>query len=291
MFFLIVLMAGACSSHSPWHKRKRIAYKPNYLEHKSSKPKSAIPSAQRQKPAGRTMSMLSQFQGSIILPAIIHAQDQSEMVLVNASLLNKKNIIASTIDTDRKPQTVSAPLPIFYIDRNEVTVEKYKQFDPAYRETPYSDKQPCPKCPAMAIDWQNALNYCLWAGKTLPTEVQWVAAALGSEPNDWPWGSQFLPQFANLTGQEDGFQSVANVSSFPQGVSSNGALDMIGNVWEWVDTEGDTSLSPKTSVVKGGGWRSHPKEARISFRNIVPKLLNSPTFGFRCAKPGPLREE
>lgn len=181
----------------------------------------------------------------------------------------------------------------FWIDREEITVAQYKQFNPEYIETPYTGGEECPKCPAMAINWFNAQRYCQWAGKRLPTENEWEAAARGTSEHPFPWGDQRLAGFGNIQGDQDGFVGVALPGSFAKGASPFGALDMIGNMWEWVSTpvalsslaESQPGLqSNSLYLVKGGGWRSPPEMATISYRNLVDPNINNPTFGFRCAK-------
>jgi formylglycine-generating enzyme required for sulfatase activity len=102
-----------------------------------------------------------------------------------------------------------------------------------------------------------------------------------------------LEGFGNTQGGQDGFMSVAPTGSFPKGASPFGALDMIGNVWEWVNTpvvlpslaETQPQLqSNSMHPAKGGGWRSSPETATISYRNLADPNIKNPTFGFRCAK-------
>ena len=182
----------------------------------------------------------------------------------------------------------------FYIDRNETTVAQYKKFDAAYDEKPYTENRECPTCPAMGIDWERARQYCLWAGKRLPSETEWEAAARKSPNDSWPWGNEFLPGRANIGGETDGYLLAAPVGSFPLGASLYGALDMIGNVWEWVAASaeplpgrGREDSFTLLRVVKGGSWRNRPQAATISYRNAVDPALKNPTFGFRCSKSLP----
>ena len=188
----------------------------------------------------------------------------------------KKMANRGTISPNEKgPQSVT--LSAFYIDRTETTVANFKKFQPRYNEKHYTGGKSCPQCPAMGIDWYQARRYCKWAGKRLPSEAEWEAAARGSSNFTWPWGNEYLPQHANTFGKEDGHLSVAPVASFPMGVSPLGVMDMAGNVWEWVTTD-----NKSMQVVKGGGWTSYRSQSKISFRNTVDAKLKNPTFGFRC---------
>ncbi len=203
------------------------------------------------------------------------------MILINKGeyLVGMKKIAASgTLRPDESgPQFV--PLAAFYIDRTEVTVENYRKLQPKYNEKPFTDGKACPQCPAMGINWHQARKYCNWAGKRLPSEAEWEAAARGNSTFTWPWGNGFLEKHANLFGKEDGQMFAAPVGSFPAGASPYGVMDMTGNVWEWVESD-----KAELQIVKGGGWSSYKEQSKISFRNSVEANLNNPTFGFRCAK-------
>ena len=142
----------------------------------------------------------------------------------------------------------------------------------------------------MRVDWPSADKHCRAVGKRLPTEAEWELAAGGSSKTITHLISKTKKPFANLVGEKDGFLSVAPTGSFPSGAGPYGTLDMIGNVWEWVDTP--HSPLPKNSehqkkiyrIAKGGGWTSTPSFATINYRNVVVGDIKNPTFGFRCVK-------
>ena len=226
-------------------------------------------------------------------PSRVNSKDGSMMVYVQSGryLVGRVESPEASSRTAQAAGAQFASLPGFYIDRLEITVRQYKKFNSTYDEKPFTDGKPCPDCPAMGIDWMQAAGYCRWAEKRLPTETEWIAAARGAEANVWPWGPEFSPERANLIGSADGAAGAAPVGSYPKGTSPSGALDMIGNVWEWVETP--YRLAPKSAedpgrtlrMVKGGGWASRKNAAGVSFRNVVHPGMKNPTFGFRCAKP------
>jgi len=227
------------------------------------------------------------------LPAVIHHKDQSILVRVPSGTYWVPSRNVSPFVVGQNTRLERKTVHEFFIDRAEITVAQYQQFDPEYDETRYTGGDACPQCPAMAVNGFEAQRYCQWAGKRLPTENEWEAAARGNSEHTYPWGDSPLEGFGNIQGKRDGYLAAAPPGSFPKGASPFGALDMIGNVWEWVSTPVVLS-SPAESpgklegnslyLVKGGSWRSPPEMATISYRNLVDPQIANPTFGFRCAK-------
>ena len=216
-----------------------------------------------------------------LLPTILNQKDQTLMILIHKGkyLFGMKKTTSQKMYKSEGTSRQRLAIPAFYIDRTEVTVSNYKKFQPRYNEKPFTDGKSCPQSPAMGINWNKAHDYCKWAGKRLPSEAEWEAAARGNSVLAWPWGNAYLPQRANLFGKEDGYLGVAPVGSFPKGSSPYGVMDMAGNVWEWIQTD-----NKGLQVVKGGGWTSYKSQSKISFRNKVGSKLENPTFGFRCAR-------
>lgn len=191
----------------------------------------------------------------------------------------------------------------YKIQKYEVTEGQYKTCVNAgicnrgcYIETEVNHPAPC-------VNWTQANTYCAWIGGRLPTEAEWEKAARGPSPreNIYPWGNTApdctLLNYYNGTNYCVGIGSAAVVGSYPTGASYYGALDMAGNVWEWVnDWYDDTyyATSPATDpqgpatgtnrVSRGGAFYLYAEDTRVSFRS-----LDSPTYagiiiGFRCAQ-------
>ena len=219
---------------------------------------------------------------ALILPTLIHSFDGTLMVLIDPLSNNPQSKFPSDPLKEKN----------FYIDHTEVTIQQYKKTHPTHDQSHITGKDACPYCPAMGIDWGSANKHCRSVGKFLPTESQWNLAA-GSLLKKVAFLSvKNTRHIANLSGEKDGFISVAPVGSFPSGAGPYGTLDMVGNVWEWVDTPKEPSLANSKlkknkalRVIKGGGWSSPVVFSTKGYRDVVDGDIKNPTFGFRCAKP------
>jgi formylglycine-generating enzyme required for sulfatase activity len=91
--------------------------------------------------------------------------------------------------------------------------------------------------PVIYVDWNQASAYCRWAEGRLPTEAEWERAARGTGWGFYPWGiAAPACSLANYWSESDiCVGDTTAVGSYPSGASPVGALDMAGNVWEWVN--------------------------------------------------------
>jgi iron(II)-dependent oxidoreductase len=161
--------------------------------------------------------------------------------------------------------------------------------------------------PVMHVNYYEAEAYCNWAGRRLPTEVEWevaasrVPAAGGDalEPGKrlYPWGDTFPePQRANL----DGYRlDTVDVAALPDGDSALGCRQMLGNVWEWtsstfapypgfaVDLYRDYSkpwFPEGRKVLRGGSWATRARLINNHHRNFFLPDRNDLYAGLRtCA--------
>ena len=204
-------------------------------------------------------------------------------------------------DPDERPAR-RVWLDAFFIDRTEITNAQFKAFcdstrrvypnNPMWGPNYFLGK---PRHPVVDIDWQQANDYCAWAGKRLPTEAEWEKAARGSDGRPYPWGNDWAEDRANIAGEP--YSHTAPVGSFPLGASPYGALDMAGNAWEWCadsyaeryyaealnrNPQGPAAPKP-LRVVRGGGWSSPRTEVGTSNRSQNRPDLVFHHLGCRCA--------
>lgn len=219
-------------------------------------------------------------------------------------------------DSDGRPQRLIY-LDGFEIDRYEVTNIQYARFLiatdreppnnwpgrylhliphelPEWHGTAYPSGQGMH--PVVAVSWRDADDYCNWSGKRLPTEAEWEKAARGTDGRAFPWGDAWGSEIANTRMSGVGFTQP--VGSYPAGASPYGALDMAGNVWEWVADLYDReyySYAPARNpqgptdgwgerILRGGAWDSWPAQARTSYRNATHFFGPNLRVGFRCAQ-------
>ncbi|MGE0713116.1 MAG: bifunctional serine/threonine-protein kinase/formylglycine-generating enzyme family protein [Planctomycetota bacterium] len=187
----------------------------------------------------------------------------------------------------------------FFLGRLEVTVAQWREF---CRRAPYTQARqvalgwdPDPREPATLVSWADAQAYCRWAGGRLPTEAEWELAATGGDQRRFPWGSQLEEGRACWGGRE----RPERVGSYPRGAAPSGALDLCGNVWEWVadawadyprqDVRDPWVEDGPTRVIRGGSHDSRREVCRTGKRESLPGGAMSPNTGFRLCVPLPAR--
>jgi formylglycine-generating enzyme required for sulfatase activity len=159
--------------------------------------------------------------------------------------------------------------------------------------------------PINCVSWTQAVAYCKWVKARLPTEAEWELAARGTDKKRlYPWGneapsakrvnacgSECSAMFERTLGgkvtpmyvESDGWEATGPVGSFPDGASPSGALDMAGNLGEWVDAWWDDTKTRK--AFRGGGWDlTTAEKLQTTHRDGAPPDVRSVIVGFRCVR-------
>jgi len=203
-------------------------------------------------------------------------------------------------DADEGPRHDVALEP-FRITRVPVTNEQYRLFveatgRPAPSSWPGGSMPAGEKdVPVTYVTWHDASAFCAWAGGRLPTEAEWEAAASGGDGRLWPWGD--LPPDTTRAVFGRGIGSPSPAGRLPAGASPSGALDLAGNVWEWVSSayrpypydpvdgrEDAAGRDPR--VVRGGSYLHGPDAIRCAARHPLLAAAADHYVGFRVAAAG-----
>lgn len=160
-----------------------------------------------------------------------------------------------------------------------------------------------PREPVMHVSFHEAQAYCNWAGRRLPSEAEWECAA-ATGPDDatkrrYPWGDAAKQPVATLARLDARFAGPAATGDFPDGRSGWGALQMLGNVWEWTSSRfapyPGFSADPYREysapwfetdhrVLRGGSFATPLRLIRNTWRNFYMPHRADMFCGFRtCA--------
>jgi formylglycine-generating enzyme len=176
-------------------------------------------------------------------------------------------------------------------------------------EGPQSDLEDRLDHPVVHLSWNDALDYCDWAGVRLPTEAEWEVAARGGLTGKvFPWGDELEPggehrmnvwqgTFPAENTRRDGYLGTCPAEAFP--ANGYGLHNTTGNVWEWVadvfsadfrprDRQRDPQGPPDgdVRVQKGGSYLCHDsycRRYRVAARQANTPDSSAGNVGFRCA--------
>lgn len=234
--------------------------------------------------------------------------------------------VTGPCDVDETPYR-EVTLDAFWIDQFEVRKGDYRAcmnagvctqpflWDSEHYEGPLWEGMRVPGSdtfPAASVSWSQALAYCEWVGKRLPTEAEWEKAARGIDGRKYPWGNDAPvcddANYASGVGvcpQSEEYPVLAPVGSFPAGTSVYGGLDMAGNVLEWTSdgmeygigyeslpTENPKGIESENGRAYRGGGNQSPILAAGGYvlrtslrgRGQISWTVLTIDHGFRCAK-------
>jgi len=193
----------------------------------------------------------------------------------------------------------------FWLDRNEVTNDDYRRCVDAGActlpgKTEAFDDPNRRSHPVLWVSWYQANEFAGWAGKRLPSEVEWERAVRAGSNTRFPWGDIWEPGRGNIfdTGEGDRWSAEAPVASFS--ANAWGIHDLIGNAAEWVQDVYHTSYgggprdgtaweqetgpsAERRRSVRGGSYFDSPTKQRVSRRSARKPTEDHRTIGFRCA--------
>jgi gamma-glutamyl hercynylcysteine S-oxide synthase len=158
-----------------------------------------------------------------------------------------------------------------------------------------------PSHPVCHVTWYEAEAFARYAGKRLPTELEWEAAASWDPETrqklQYPWGN--APPDRALANVDQLTFGTAPLGAYPRNVSPIGCYGMIGDVWEWTASDfgpwpgfesfpyqeySEVFFGSEYKVLRGGSWATRPGAVRSTFRNWDYPIRRQIFSGFRCAR-------
>ncbi len=233
----------------------------------------------------------------------VNPQDGTELVFVAAG-----KFLMGTKDGGEKSERPLRELELtgYWITRTEVTNEQFSKFVKAEKFVTFAEargkdgrrtwKDSAGKggLPVVRVARDDAMAYAKWAGGRLPTEAEWERAARGADGRKFPWGNTWDAEKCVNSSQKKKSEP-HEVGTLKAGASPCGAVDLSGNVWEWVADWWDAGFyvrmdaknpqqtkNTRMGVIRGGSYATKdPGRLRCAKRQAVAPYANLPDVGFR----------
>jgi formylglycine-generating enzyme required for sulfatase activity len=136
----------------------------------------------------------------------------------------------------------------------------------------HSTVEGCEQHPVVHVSRRDALAYCAWAARRLPTDTEWEYAARGGlDGRRYPWGDE--PRPGGERRMNAGRRATVSVTEFPP--NRYGLFGVTGNVWEWT--------ADPAGVVRGGSYLNDERDCPVWARMANPLDRSAADIGFRCA--------
>lgn len=228
-------------------------------------------------------------KGTTKTDKFIYGKDQKKMMLVSAQTITLGDNSGSHFEKPEHKVSVNS----FYMDMYEVTNIEFRkfmhdaQYQPKGRLVHLNDPRfNGDRQPIVDVAYEDALAYAVWAGKRLPTEAEWVAAAREGKASYYPTGDSITKLQANF-GEYIKLGKTKIVGSYKP--NTYGIYDLAGNAAEWVygmlskypGNTVDHSYYNKVRLTKGGSWMSPERDLKCTGR-AIKHFYDSGVIGFRC---------
>jgi iron(II)-dependent oxidoreductase len=186
----------------------------------------------------------------------------------------------------------------FAMNETEITNAQYRSFVAATgHRASFYDRHPVlgqPDHPVVGVSFADAEAFCAHYGLKLPSEQEYERAARGAQGARFPWGDAPPDRVRAKYGHAccDGDGMTAPARSFAQGASTEGLLNLVGNVWEWTRDfyapyigQVPPEIAGKYRVLRGGAWNSDASRLSTTYRLAYdPDFRFAANGGFRCAR-------
>lgn len=258
--------------------------------------------------------------GAETIRAVKQELEQRMALVPNGSVT-----LSQTLSGQAGPDQQDSDIPAFLLDTHTVSNARFQKFVDAggYDDLEYWPEeiwphlielkdqtgQPGPRFwrhgrhdlrlsnhPVVGISWYEAQAYALWIGARLPSDAEWEMAASWHIRSStdmlrrYPWGDAMDITRCNLWASR--INVTVPVDEFPTGAAPNHVVQLVGNVWEWTDTEflvTDDESRPIVGempmhVIRGGAFDTYfEAQASSHFRTGQIALARTNNTGFRCA--------